>query len=100
MDPGFAAAVGKSLAGWQQLCAQKWEEDLDPNERDAYIAALFPDERVEFFLDIVGSGGQAARVRGEFAQSPSYRLGDALLSAPRAVRDQARGRLSATHSPS
>ncbi len=91
LDYRFSRAVGTSLGKWQHLCAEKWASDLSEDEREEYLAELSPEERVAFCIDVLGSGGEAAAARQEFADSIAYRLGSAMVAVPRALRDRLNG---------
>ena len=42
---------------------------------------------MDFYDGIVGSGGEADRVRDEYEESVTYRVGNVLMTGPRKVRD-------------
>ena len=86
VDARFARAVGTTIARWRVLCAEKWESDIDDVEREAYPLALPEVDRVDFYVDVLGSGAASAKLLEEFQGSATYRVGDAIARVPRAIR--------------
>ena len=84
----FLRALGYRMGVWREVCAHHWEHDICEDERQGYLDSLGAHDRIDFFNDVVGSGGAADRVRNEYLESVTYRLGDALLVVPRGIRNR------------
>lgn len=90
-NPRFAAAAAKRIAVWREVVAHDWNNDIALTDREEYLASLSAADRADFYVDIIGSGASGDRVRREYSESGAYRLGSALVAAPRFVASRAKG---------
>ena len=84
LDREFVAAMTRQMYDWRMVTGRDWIEAVSPEEREQWLSSLTPEERVEFYLDII----QPSEGLDEYLNSKTYKLGDAILSVPRAVRDK------------
>lgn len=86
LDAPFVAAMTRQMYDWRMVAGADWLEAVPRDQQEAWLASLSPQERVDFYLDIV----QPATGLSEYLNSKTYKLGDAILSVPRAVREKIR----------
>ena len=86
LDDAFLQAVGREVGQWCQCIARDWDDELTPAERDAFSASLSPNERLDFYFNMLGAGQASERAAAEWRESETYRLGDAVARLPRAIR--------------
>lgn len=91
LDDGFAQAIGREVGLWCQRIAADWDGQLTQGERDAFLAGLARGQRAAFLFDTLGAGQASERAAAEWRESRTYKLGDAIAKAPRAVRLKLRG---------
>lgn len=84
LDREFVAAMTRQMYDWRMVTGRDWIEAVSPEERQRWLSSLTPEERVEFYLDII----QPSEGLDEYLNSKTYKLGDTILSVPRAVRDK------------
>lgn len=87
LDDGFLRATGRIVAQWSAKVAGDWDGSLTDGERARIADGLFADGREELFFHILGSGDVAVQAADEYRGSLTYRVGDLVVRAPRAVRD-------------
>lgn len=80
----FADALAHRFAAYRAMMAHDWRCDLTEGERQGFLESLTPSERFDFMSSVVYPGSYVQEV----FDSRTYRLGDAILSLPRAVRDR------------
>lgn len=88
LDDGFVRAITHRMVDYRLLAARDWYHDVDEADRAAYLEGLSPEDRLAFYADILQPGSVVERLNEEFYASKTYRVGNALLSAPRFVRDR------------
>lgn len=86
LDDAFVQAAGREVGKWCQAIARDWNDALTQAERDAFVAGLSLEQRLEFNFYMLGAGDAAERAAAEWRESQTYRLGDAVARIPRAVR--------------
>ena len=84
LDRPFVAAMTRQMYDWRMTMGRDWIEAVSPQERKAWLGSLSPQDRVDFYLDVI----QPAAGLEEYLNSKTYKLGDAILSVPRAVREK------------
>lgn len=84
LDREFVAAMTRQMYDWRMVAGRDWIESVSPEERERWLSSLTPEDQVEFYLDII----QPSEGLDEYLNSKTYKLGDAILSVPRAVRDK------------
>lgn len=87
LSPEIIDALAKQLFAYRVLCARDWEHDIEPSQKQAFLAQLSVRERFAFSQNIMALGAYMRAKDQEFYQSCSFRVGNALLAAPRAVRN-------------
>ena len=87
MSGDYLTAQVRQLGIWREVCAHHWANDFTNAQRMAYLKTLPAQDLVDFYDGIVGAGGEADRVRSEYEESVTYRVGNALVAGPRKVRD-------------
>lgn len=87
LSPAIIDALAKQLFAYRALCARDWVHDIDPSDKQAFLASLSVRERFAFSEDIIALGTYLHAKDQEFYRSCSFRVGNALLAAPRAVRN-------------
>ncbi len=87
MSGDYLTAQVKQLGIWREACAHHWANDFTNSQREAYLKTLSAQDVVDFYDGIVGAGGEADRVRDEYEESVTYRVGNVLMTGPRKVRD-------------
>lgn len=81
ISPAFMAAAAHRIEDYLNICAMDYERDVTQEEKEAYLAALSPNDRFEFELDIA----QRASLLNDIYQSRTYKAGKAVTAAPRAL---------------
>ena len=89
-DDEFLRAAGRIVAQWSRVVARDWDTCLSERERAEIASGLFPDQRDELFFNVLGAGDVAESAAGEYRDSRTYQVGNALVSVPRKVRDRAK----------
>lgn len=84
LDQEFVAAMTRQMYDWRMVTGRDWIDSVSLEERQRWLSSLTPEEQVEFYLDII----QPSEGLDEYLNSKTYKLGDAILSVPRAVRDK------------
>ena len=87
MSGDYLTAQVKQLGIWREACAHHWANDFTNLQREAFLKTLSAQDVVDFYDGIVGAGGEADRVRDEYEESVTYRVGNVLMTGPRKVRD-------------
>ncbi|MBO4352521.1 MAG: glycosyltransferase, partial [Eggerthellaceae bacterium] len=87
MSGDYLTAQVRQLGIWREVCAHHWANDFTNAQREAYLKTLSAQDLVDFYDGIVGAGGEADRVRSEYEESVTYRVGNVLVAGPRKVRD-------------
>lgn len=87
MTDSFAEAVAHRFAAYRAMMAHDWKCDLTEAEREEFLSSLTASERFEFMSSVVYPD---AYVQDVF-DSKTYRVGDAILSIPRALRNRVSG---------
>lgn len=86
-NPEFIEALLSHAALCYQFAAEGAEE-LGVEAMRVFAEGLDPRDRWSFWMDVVERGCMIERVRGEYANSTSYRIGNAITAAPRWVKDR------------
>ena len=109
-DEAFCAAFSSRVNTWRKVTYDIWVNNVSEDERQHYLAELSAADRTDFYCDIIGVGAAqddvrtralanvdaaaasaAESVRNEYLNSKTYRLGNAFLAIPRAIRDRVVG---------
>lgn len=88
LEERFVRAVAHRMADYRLLAARDWYHDVDEEERERFLEELSPEDRLDFCGDVLQPGAVVEQLGEEFYGSITYRLGDAILRAPRAVRNR------------
>ena len=81
-DVDFVAAMAQRIFELYGLAAED-ALSVPADELVAFSASLYGSDRVDFEVSVM----QTMLAREELLQSYTYRIGDAVLTAPRAARD-------------
>ena len=84
LDAPFVAAMTRQMYDWRMFMGADWLEAVPQAQQEEWLASLSPQDRVDFYLDVI----QPATGLSEYLNSKTYKLGDAILSVPRAVREK------------
>lgn len=88
LDERFVRAVAHRMTDYRLLTARDWYHDIEEADRERYLASLSPEDRLALYEDVLQPGAVVERLNEEFYGSITYRLGDTILRAPRAVRNR------------
>lgn len=83
LDPSFVEAMTHRLSKYLEICAYDYLSDVTDNEKAAYLATLTPREALAFQMDVV----QRAALMREMYESKTWRVGNAVVTVPRKLRD-------------
>lgn len=88
LDDRFVRAVTHRMTDYRLLAARDWFHDVDDADRVGFLKGLTASEKLAFYGDVLQPGAVIEEMGEEFYGSKTYRVGDALLSTPRFVRDR------------
>lgn len=83
LDPSFVEAMAHRLSKYLEICAYDYLTGVTDDEKAAYLTALTPREALAFQMDVV----QRAALMREMYESKTWRVGNAVVAAPRKLRD-------------
>lgn len=84
LDEAFVAAMAHRLNVFFDLCARDWLYDITEEEKAAYLASMEPGERASFQIEVA----QRAEMLRDFYGSTTWRVGQAIVAIPQAVRER------------
>ncbi len=84
LDQPFVAAMTRQMYDWRMVVGHDWSDAVSSQDRAEWLSSLSPEAQLDFYLDVI----QPSAGLGEYLNSKTYRLGDAILSIPRAVREK------------
>lgn len=84
LDDAFVAAMAHRLNVFFDLCARDWMSDITDEEKQGYLASMGPADRARFQIEVA----QRAEMLRDFYTSTTWRLGQAVVALPQAIRDK------------
>lgn len=84
LDPSFVEAMAHRLNVFLDLCARDWMGDIADDEKEAFLAGLDAADRARFQIEVA----QRAEMLRDFYGSTTWRVGQAMVALPQAVRDK------------
>ena len=83
LEPSFVQAMTFRMNDYLTMCAEDYLDEVPAEEKEAFLAKLSPQERVEFEFEV----GQLASVIADRRTSIAYRVGTRIMAIPLSIRD-------------